>query len=217
MNTVVLLLVILSNGVNINPKGNVNLVDDWEIKQPIVIYINGTIEPRMAAIFSMEMDRAEATGQTVIPIFINSYGGSIYSLLGIIDRINRSKLKIATIVVGKAMSAGAAIFTCGDEGMRYISPNATLMIHEASSVSGGKTIEVASSTEELERISNLILEIMSTNIGKHKDYLSNIIHMKGHADWFITAKSAKKLNIANRIGVPVFKVNVHIRETLILE
>ena len=50
--------------------------------------------------------------------------------------------------------------------------------------------------------------MMARNCGKPDDYFSNLIHDKGHADWFLDAEEAKGHNIVQKIRVPVLKASV---------
>lgn len=197
-----------------NISGNVDMVKDNHITRPITVKISGRITESSAKKFASDMDAAQETGQPVIPVIIRSYGGNVYSLLSMIDVIRNSKVPVATIVVGKAMSAGAVLLSCGADGMRYMAPNATIMIHEVSSSMHGKIIGVKADVNEALRLNRLILGIMSLNIGKNKKYIASIIHLKGHADWYLTAREAKKYGLVNHIGVPEFVVDITVKTKL---
>ena len=192
-------------------------VRDWGITQPVVVYVNTAIDSHTATKFASDMEMAEKTGQKIIPVVINTYGGSVYALLQMIDVIQMSKAKIATIVVGKAMSAGAVLLSCGDNGMRYAAPNATIMIHEVSSFSRGKVGTIKADASETDRLNTLLFEMMAKNIGKPKNYFTNIQHNKGHVDWFLTPQEAKKHSLVNHIGTPTLRVKLNVKETLVLE
>jgi ATP-dependent Clp protease protease subunit len=160
--------------------------------------------------FSENFEETVNSKQPIIPIVIDSFGGTVYSLLAMIDVINSSPVPVATIVSGKAMSCGAVLFTCGQEGMRYMHKNATLMIHDVSSMTHGKVEEIKSDAAEADRLNSLIYSMMSRNIGKPENYLANIVHEKGHADWYLTAEDALQHNIANKISCPKFSVDVKV-------
>jgi len=147
-------------------------------------------------------------------VVIDSYGGSVYALLNMIDTIKRSKIPVATLVVGKAMSAGAALLTCGAEGMRYAAPHSTIMIHEVSSSVMGKVGDIKADADETTRLNEIMLGIMSVNIGKKEDYLKNMIHSKGHADWYLSPKDAQTHGIVNHIDIPEYQVEVNVKTTL---
>jgi ATP-dependent Clp endopeptidase proteolytic subunit ClpP len=176
---------------------------------PVVVRVQKFTE-ESAEKFSEQMSKAHETGQEIIPIIIDSYGGQAYSTLAMIDDIQSATLPVATIVEGKAMSAGAVLFSMGTEGYRFMSPNATLMIHDVSSFSFGKVEELKSDADETERLNTIIFELMAKNCGKPKDYFLKIIHEHGHADWFLTPKEAKKHNLANHLRVPEYHVNVSV-------
>jgi ATP-dependent Clp protease protease subunit len=161
--------------------------------------------------FSAAMRKAQNTGQPIVPVIIDSYGGQVYSLLSMISDIKHSKIPVATIVQGKAMSCGAVLFSFGAEGHRYMDPDATLMIHDVSSMEHGKVEEIKASAEETERLNQKIYTMMATNCGHHKDYFLDIVHGKGHADWFLEADEAKKHRLANHIHVPTLKITANVK------
>ena len=88
------------------------LIKTLELKQePVIITINN-FDEESAAAFSEAVSMAHNTGQKVIPVIIDSYGGQAYSLLSMISTIKSSTVPVATIVRGKAMSCGAPVI-CG--------------------------------------------------------------------------------------------------------
>ena len=114
------------------------LIKEVELrKSPIIVRVN-KFDEESSKKFASEVAQAHNTGQKVIPIVIDSYGGQVYSLMTMIAAIKDAELPIATIVEGKAMSCGAVLLTFGDEGMRFADPNATVMIHDVSSGVGEK-------------------------------------------------------------------------------
>jgi len=156
--------------------------------------------------FSNLMSKAQNSGQPVVPVIIDSYGGQVYSLMAMISDIRHSKIPVATIVQGKAMSCGAILFSFGTEGYRYMDPDATLMIHDVSSMEFGKVEEIKASAEETERLNQKIYSMMAKNCGQHKDYFLDIVHEKSHADWFLEADECKKYNLANHLRIPELKI-----------
>ena len=181
------------------------LIDDL----PIVARINKFDEPTAKA-FSSVVSKAQNTGQPVLPVIIDSYGGQVYSLMSMISNIKNSRIPIATIIEGKAMSCGAILFSFGQEGMRFVDPDATVMIHEVSSMSWGKVEEIKVSAEETDRLNKKIFEMMAENCGHHKDYFLDIVHDKGHADWFLDPNKCLKHNLANHIHIPELKIETRV-------
>ena len=159
------------------------------------------------------MSQAHNTGQPVIPIVIDSYGGQVYSLMAMIAAIKSAEIPIATIVVGKAMSCGAVLATFGEEGRRFMDPDATLMIHDVSSMEWGKVEEIKANAKEADRLNKKIYTMMAQNCGKADDYFMKIVDKKKHADWFLGTKEAKKYNLINHLRIPKMMINVDVNIT----
>ena len=181
------------------------LIDDL----PIVIRVN-KFDEASAKSFSAQMSRAQNSGQTIVPVIIDSYGGQVYSLMSMISDINHSRLPVATIVQGKAMSCGAILFSFGAPGKRFMDPDATVMIHDVSSMEYGKVEEIKASAEETERLNQKIYHMMAENCGQDENYFLDIVHEKGHADWFLDAKECKKHKLANHLRVPELIINTNV-------
>jgi ATP-dependent Clp protease, protease subunit len=178
-------------------------------KQPVIIRVNKFNE-ESAKKFTHEMAQAHNTGQKVIPVVIDSYGGEVYSLMSMIAAIKHSEVPVATIVEGKAMSCGAVLFSFGEEGMRYMDPNATVMIHDVSGMDFGKVEELKAGAKEADRLNSNIYTMMARNCGKKDDHFMKIVDKKKHADWFLDATEAKKHNMANHLRVPKINIKVSV-------
>jgi len=181
------------------------LIDDL----PVVIRVR-KFDEAAAKTFSDTMANAQNTGQPIIPVIIDSYGGQVYSLMSMISDIKHSRIPVATITQGKAMSCGAILFSFGTEGHRYMDPDATMMIHDVSSMGWGKVEEIKADAEEVERLNQKVYRMMAKNCGQKEDYFLNIVHDKGHADWFLDAKECRKHNMANHLYIPELKIKAHV-------
>ena len=181
------------------------LIDDL----PVIIRVR-RFDETAAKDFATLMMKAQNTGQPIVPVIIDSYGGQVYSLMSMISDIRHSRIPVATIVQGKAMSCGALLFSFGAEGHRYMDPDATLMIHDVSSMNWGKVEEVKASADETARLNKKVYQMMAQNCGKRKNYFLDIIHEKGHADWFLEGDEAVKHNLANHLHVPELKITTSV-------
>jgi len=186
------------------------LIKDVELrKPPIILRVNKFTEDS-AKKFHQQMALAHNTGQKVIPIVIDSYGGQVYSLLSMISAIEYAEIPVATIVEGKAMSCGAVLLTYGEQGMRFADPNATVMIHDVSSGGYGKIEELKADVKEAERLDEKIFTMMARNCGKKDDYFKKKVFNKKHADWFMDAQEAKKHGLVNHLRVPKLNLRVDV-------
>ncbi len=182
-----------------------------------VIRVTDIIEENIEA-FSDAVSAAAQSGQPILPIIIDSYGGDVYAMWSMVDILREVKVPIATIVEGKAMSCGAALFTCGTEDYRFVGPNATIMIHEVLHVPGdtktGRSEELKADAEETERLTKRLYTFMEKNIGKRTGTLLKALKEKKGADWFLTPNEAVRMGIANHIRIPTFKTRVNVEMSL---
>ena len=186
------------------------LIKEVELrKNPVIVTVN-KFDEKSAKEFQQQVSLAHNTGQKVIPVIIDSYGGQVYSLMSMISAIKHAELPIATVVEGKAMSCGAILFTFGEEGLRFMDPDATVMIHDVSSMEIGKVEEIKASAEETERLNQKVYTMMARNCGKKDDYFLKLVHKKSHADWFLDAEETKKHGIANHLRVPKISIEIDV-------
>jgi ATP-dependent Clp protease protease subunit len=196
------------NNQKIDSRIKVKKIEDL-IDLPITVVVN-KFDEIASKDFRKQFQDALNTGQDVVPVIIDSYGGQAYSLLSMINIIKSSPVPVATIVSGKAMSCGAILFTCGAEGYRYIDPFATLLIHDVSSCSCGKVEEIKADAGEAERLNKMVYHLMAENVGKPPNYFIDLVHEKGHADWYLDANECIKHNLANHIRTPRFNINIDV-------
>lgn len=130
-----------------------------------------------------------------IEIYIDSYGGYVYQIMGLISIMEKSKVPIHTIATGAAMSCGFMMLIFGHKRFAY--ENATPMYHQVSSGAWGKVQDMEERIAETKRLQNLFeeLTIRKTKISKEK--LDDIREKK--FDWFMTAEEALKLGVIDEI------------------
>lgn len=186
------------------------LIKEVELrKNPVIIRVN-KFDEDAAKKFAQEMAQAHNTGQKVIPVVIDSYGGQVYSLMSMISAIKHAELPVATIVEGKAMSCGAILFSFGTQGYRFVDPDATVMIHDVSSMDMGKVEELKAGAQEADRLNQIVYKMMAQNCGKKDDYFLKIVDKKKHADWFLDAAETKRHGLSNHIRVPKLNISVNV-------
>jgi ATP-dependent Clp protease protease subunit len=186
------------------------LIGEVELrKQPVVIRVN-KFDEESAKKFSDAMSEAQNTGQPIVPVIIDSYGGQVYSLLSMVANIKASKIPVATIVQGKAMSCGALLFSFGAFGHRYMDKHATIMIHDVSTGAHGKVEEIKADAKESDRLNQWLYREMATNCGKEEEYFLKMIHERSHADWYLDAAEAQSHGLANHLRVPDLKLKIDV-------
>ncbi len=130
-----------------------------------------------------------------ILLFINSRGGCVYDGLALVDMIKQSRTPVNTVAVGACMSMGFWVWLAGEK--RYIGENATLMFHDISTLSIGKTEDIKQDLTESKRLQKLFIDEIAGNSDISEDTLNDYIMRK--AEWFITSEEAVKMKLANDI------------------
>ena len=109
------------------------------------------------------------------------------------------------------MSCGAVLLSCGTKGYRYSAENATIMIHDVSSMSSRQKVEeLKADVNESDRLNNKIMRLMSSNCGKRPDYFLKEIHKRGRADWFLEADECLEIGLVDHVGLPEMKISVNV-------
>jgi ATP-dependent Clp protease, protease subunit len=171
-------------------------------KKPIVILVNKFNETSLKD-FEQDFNYAINAKQPIIVVKVDSFGGEVYSLEGMLDLIETSKVPVATVMTSKGMSCGSYLTAFGTKGYRYASQHATMMIHDTSSVMWGKYSELISSADEAKRLNDKLFRRLAVHCGySDHDFFLRQIHDRGHADWFLDAREMKRLNLIDHIGYP---------------
>ena len=83
-----------------------------------------------------------------------------------------------------------------------------MCIRDSSSYAFGKIEDLKSDAREADRLNKKVYTMMARNCGKPDDYFTKLIHDKGHADWFLDAKEAKKHGLINHTRMPEMNIKV---------
>lgn len=174
-----------------------------------VIRLTG-FAPRSVARFRWELQKAVDHGQPLIPIVLDSYGGDACGMFSVVDLIDAARIhaKIATVVEGKAMSAAALILSCGDKGLRYVGPNAVVMVHEGIAFMGGKITDLRAHIEEQARQTKKYFGLLDKNSGQKEGFFEGLSHKLGNADAFLDPETAVKVGLADAVGLPQMRLSV---------
>jgi ATP-dependent Clp endopeptidase proteolytic subunit ClpP len=118
-----------------------------------------------------------------IKLRINSYGGSLFAGLAILDSIRGLQSDVHTYIDGAAASAATIISVAGTK--RYIGKNSMMLIHQLSTGNYGKYSELEDDMENNRRLMKSIKDI-------YKQYtkvpMKQIDEILKHDLWFDSAK-----------------------------
>jgi ATP-dependent Clp protease protease subunit len=138
----------------------------------------------------------------IIPVYLNSFGGQVHSLIAKRDLIKTSVKPVSTIAVGKAMSCGASLLASGTKGYRFASPDTRILIHQVSSMTIGKAADIKTDAAQVQDLNEMMLRNLAEDTGNSVQKLKREIKNRDNTDWTMTAKDAMKWGIIDGIGIP---------------
>lgn len=139
--------------------------------------------------------------RTPIMLFINSFGGSVYDGLALVDVIEQSKTDVYTICIGSCMSMSLWIWLSGKK--RLIGKNATLMFHDITGFVYDKIEVIKQELTEFERFRNMYIKYITDKSLVTEKQLQDYIERK--AEWYISAEDAIKLKLADDYYIKIKK------------
>jgi len=186
-------------------QGLLSKSSQWE---PVVINLTDEIDADTAIQVAQQLRKAEDTGQTFVPFYIESPGGSVYGLLSIVEAMRRCKVPIYTFTSGIAASCAACVFCMGQR--RFMTRHARLLLHDVSvdfsSETSMTTTNIKAEAKEMRRLNRTILQLIAENTGHPINYFADLIKTKRNNDIYVTADEALAWQMATDIGFPVVKV-----------
>ncbi len=163
-----------------------------------VVYLNTEISmesqidiiSRTNYLYNSDKNRAKE----YINFYISSYGGDVYSMLGLLDYMRTFPVKINTFCQGAAMSAAAVILACGT-GKRRASENSTIMFHQMSAESFGKVGDISKNTDHLKVLQKRVYNILYKRTKKDIKFWEKNLK----EDFYLSVEDSLKLNIIDEI------------------
>ena len=131
-------------------------------------------------------------------LMICSEGGDMSAAFALIDVMNSSLIPIKTVGLGQIASAGLLIFLTGAPGRRVLTPNTSILSHQFSWGSEGKSHELFATVKEFELTQQRMVNhyIKCTGLGT-EDIRKSLLPPH---DVYLTAEEALALNVCDAIS-----------------
>ena len=120
-----------------------------------------------------QKDQLNLNEDIPIYLYINSFGGSIFSGFSAMDALIKSNLPVITIIDGRCASAATFLSVVGNK--RYITPHSYLLIHQLSSGCWGKYEEIKDHMDNVDKFMDLIKEVYCKYTKMPEDRLKEIL------------------------------------------
>lgn len=191
-----------NNQRNNNEQITTALVEDSILERLLesrILFLSGDInEQKSHEVISRLITLDYQNPSKDILLYIDSYGGDVYSLIAIHDTIKMLRCDVATVCVGKAMSAAAILLMCGTTGKRFITPNSRVMLHEISSYGDeGKLTYIRDALKETEKLQSLLEGFVKA----YTRMTAKQIRDAFSKDFYMDANQSKKFGIIDHIVI----------------
>jgi ATP-dependent Clp protease protease subunit len=131
-------------------------------------------------------------------LMICSEGGDMSAAFALIDVMRSSLVPIKTVGLGQVASAGLMIFLTGQPGRRVLTPNTSILSHQFSWGSEGKSHELFATVKEFELTQQRMIAHYRQCTGLSDDEIRKSL-LPPH-DVYLTADEARALNVCDAIS-----------------
>ena len=145
-----------------------------------------------------------------IKLYMNSPGGSIYNVAGVIDVMNTLESPISTIAFGSVAHNSTLVLAAGDKGKRFAMPNSRIMMVQPMGGAMGSFVEVNITAAELNRQMRFANELYSVYTGKTVEE----IEMETDREKFLGPEQALELGVIDGIIGETSDVSKMVEETI---
>ena len=161
-----------------------------------IIFIHEPVTDALATVVQAQLLFLEKEDpERDIELYINCPGGSVYAGNAMYDTMQTVSCPIATICTGMAASYGAVLLCAGDEGKRYCTPNARVMIHQPSGGFEGMATDAEISLREMLTLKTTLNRIMSHHTGQPMERIEADVER----DKWMSAEEAKAYGMIDHV------------------
>lgn len=161
-----------------------------------IIFLTGPVEDYMATLISAQLLYLEAENPSKeIAIYINSPGGLVTAGLAIYDTMQFIRPAVSTLCLGQAASMGSLLLAAGEKDMRFILPNARVMVHQPSGGFRGQAADIMLHAQEILNMKRRLNEIYVKHTGQALEAVEDALER----DNFMTAEAAKSFGLVDSV------------------
>jgi len=170
-----------------------------------VVMITEPIDDHMMGIIVSQLLYLEAEdSEEPIHMYISSPGGSVMAGLAILDTMQLISAPVYTYGLGMVASMAAVLFTCGEQGHRYVLPNAEVMIHQPLGGAQGQASDIEIQANHIISLKRRLYKIIAD--ATHNTVKT--IEKASDRDNYFVAEEAIKFGLADQILNAITKKDV---------
>ena len=160
-----------------------------------IVLLSGEIDDNLSNSIVAQLLYLDSINHDDISLYINSPGGSVTAGMAIYDTMNLVKSNVSTICIGMAASMAAFLLSSGENGKRYILPNAEVMIHQPLGGAQGQATEIKIAAEHILKLRDKLNKILSKNTNQSLETIA----LDTERDNFMDSDEALKYGLVDKI------------------
>ncbi|PSH62649.1 ATP-dependent Clp protease proteolytic subunit [Phyllobacterium brassicacearum] len=161
-----------------------------------IIFITGPIEDGMATLICAQLLFLESENpKKEINMYINSPGGVVTSGMAIYDTMQFIRPAVSTLCFGQAASMGSLLLTAGEKDMRFVLPNARMMLHQPSGGFQGQASDIERHAQDIIKLKRRLNEIYVKHTGRDYDTIERTLDR----DHFMTAQESLEFGLIDKV------------------
>jgi ATP-dependent Clp protease protease subunit len=170
------------------------------LREKGIYFLSGGFNDEMAksiVTWILEANLAAKNEFDHLTLIINSPGGNVNSAFAIIDAMRGSKIPVHTVGLGMIGSCGLLTFIAGEKGQRILTPNTSILSHQWSWGSRGKSHELFAAVKEFELTDQRMMDHYKRCTGQNEDTIRE--KLLPAQDVWLSGQEALKLGICDEI------------------
>jgi ATP-dependent Clp protease, protease subunit len=128
-------------------------------------------------------------------MYINSPGGVVTSGMAIYDTMQFIRPAVSTLCFGQAASMGSLLLTAGEKDMRFVLPNARIMLHQPSGGFQGQASDIERHAQDIIKLKRRLNEIYVKHTGRDYDSIERTLDR----DHFMTAQESLEFGLIDKV------------------
>jgi ATP-dependent Clp protease protease subunit len=137
-----------------------------------IVFLGSPIDDAVAnLVVGQLLYLAGEDGDKEISLYVNSPGGDMVALFGILDTMDFIGAPVSTICIGQAASAAAVVLAAGEKGRRFVLPNARVLLHQPHGGAQGQSTDIEIQVREMVEMRNRMVDVLVEATGQERDRL----------------------------------------------
>eukprot|EP00882_Tetradesmus_deserticola_P003732 GHRQ01003947.1.p1 GENE.GHRQ01003947.1~~GHRQ01003947.1.p1 ORF type:complete len:295 (+),score=107.44 GHRQ01003947.1:142-1026(+) len=163
-----------------------------------IIFLSGYVNDKLSTQVVGSLLALEAMDESApIRLYINSPGGTPYSVIGVVDAMRQVKCPIQTVALGACYSYSSLILAAGEKGQRFSMKNTRIMMTQPMGGSQGDIYAIAATVAEL----NAIYQLFAKYYMKFTGMTVDEVEQQTCRDTFMTPEQAQEWGLIDDVYV----------------